>query len=172
MRLNRTLLTVCNKKRPEANSVCVCCIVLPLERYCLQEVKGPQLALDADISIKIADFCFRNEFTIGNKWGTFCGILPDTAPEHFQGQKYNGHEVGVWILRIILYTWVSEFLLVTHRTLRSCGNGQWAEYIIVPSACPWNVNTWSRNFSFSILAREAFKSKSWRINWWECGPWK
>lgn len=68
------------------------------------------MLLDADSNIKIADFGFSNEFSVGSKLDTFCGSPPYAAPELFQGKKYDGPEVDIWSLGVILYTLVSGSL--------------------------------------------------------------
>ena len=61
---------------------------------CLQ---AENLLLDANMNMKIADFGFSNYFTPGEQLATWCGSPPYAAPEVFEGKKYTGPEIDVWV---------------------------------------------------------------------------
>ncbi|KAL7750248.1 hypothetical protein RI367_004421 [Sorochytrium milnesiophthora] len=71
-----------------------------------RDLKAENLLLDANMNVKIADFGFSNQFEPGQRLNTWCGSPPYAAPELFQGQEYNGPEVDIWSLGVVLYVLV------------------------------------------------------------------
>lgn len=49
------------------------------------------------MNIKIADFGFSNFYTPGELLATWCGSPPYAAPEVFEGKKYTGPEIDIWV---------------------------------------------------------------------------
>ncbi|KDR79104.1 hypothetical protein GALMADRAFT_242968 [Galerina marginata CBS 339.88] len=68
-----------------------------------RDLKLENVLLDERCRVKLGDFGFTREFDRGNYMETFCGTTGYASPEMLQGQKYQGPEVDVWSLGIILY---------------------------------------------------------------------
>lgn len=49
------------------------------------------------MNIKIADFGFSNFYKRDELLATWCGSPPYAAPEVFEGKKYTGPEIDIWV---------------------------------------------------------------------------
>ncbi|CAH8664458.1 unnamed protein product [Heterobilharzia americana] len=115
---------VSHGKMNEKDARCKFRQIVSAVQYCHQkmivhrDLKAENLLLDAELNIKIADFGFSNYFSNSQKLDTFCGSPPYAAPELFLGRKYEGPEVDVWSLGVILYTLVSGTLPFDGKNLK------------------------------------------------------
>ncbi|CAL1527952.1 unnamed protein product [Lymnaea stagnalis] len=71
-----------------------------------RDLKAENLLLDANMSIKIADFGFGNFFEPNEQLATWCGSPPYAAPEVYEGKKYLGPQIDIWSLGVVLYVLV------------------------------------------------------------------
>lgn len=60
-------------------------------------IQAENLLLDANMNIKIADFGFSNYYATGELLATWCGSPPYAAPEVFEGKRYTGPEIDIWV---------------------------------------------------------------------------
>ncbi|XP_034405202.1 serine/threonine-protein kinase SIK2 isoform X2 [Cyclopterus lumpus] len=71
-----------------------------------RDLKAENLLLDGQMNIKIADFGFGNFFQPGEPLSTWCGSPPYAAPEVFEGQQYEGPQLDIWSMGVVLYVLV------------------------------------------------------------------
>ncbi|XP_067827071.1 serine/threonine-protein kinase SIK2-like isoform X2 [Heptranchias perlo] len=71
-----------------------------------RDLKAENLLLDSSMNIKIADFGFGNFYKPGEPLATWCGSPPYAAPEVFEGQQYEGPQLDIWSLGVVLYVLV------------------------------------------------------------------
>ncbi|XP_067910092.1 serine/threonine-protein kinase SIK2a isoform X3 [Heterodontus francisci] len=71
-----------------------------------RDLKAENLLLDSNMNIKIADFGFGNFYKPGEPLATWCGSPPYAAPEVFEGQQYEGPQLDIWSLGVVLYVLV------------------------------------------------------------------
>ena len=62
-----------------------------------RDLKAENLLLDSGMNIKIADFGFSNFWSPVGHLDTWCGSPPYAAPEVFEGAKYRGPEIDIWV---------------------------------------------------------------------------
>ncbi|XP_048368582.1 serine/threonine-protein kinase SIK2 isoform X1 [Sphaerodactylus townsendi] len=68
-----------------------------------RDLKAENLLLDNNMNIKIADFGFGNFYKSGEPLTTWCGSPPYAAPEVFEGQQYEGPQLDIWSMGVVLY---------------------------------------------------------------------
>ncbi|XP_018605421.2 serine/threonine-protein kinase SIK1 [Scleropages formosus] len=75
-----------------------------------RDLKTENLLLDANMNIKLADFGFGNFYHSGEPLSTWCGSPPYAAPEVFEGKEYQGPQLDIWSLGVVLYVLVCGLL--------------------------------------------------------------
>ena len=61
------------------------------------KLQAENLLLDGNFKIKLADFGFSNFYSLDGTLNTFCGSPPYAAPEVFEGKRYAGPEIDIWV---------------------------------------------------------------------------
>jgi len=75
-----------------------------------RDLKPENLLLDHRNNVKIVDFGLSNIYKNGLNFRTPCGSPCYAAPEMIQGKIYNGMQVDIWSVGVILYAMLCGFL--------------------------------------------------------------
>lgn len=122
----------------------------------LHWIQAENLLLDSNLNIKIADFGFSNFYTPGELLETWCGeyldlifvesfiksfVLgspPYAAPEVFEGKKYTGPEIDIWVRDKFSWFAMKWLLHSFYPNLKSLGV---VLYVLVCGALPFDGST-------------------------------
>nr|XP_023028596.1 serine/threonine-protein kinase MARK1-like [Leptinotarsa decemlineata] len=124
-----------------------------------RDLKDSNILLDSEMNIKVTDFGLSNEFTPGYELNTFCGSPHFAAPEIFLRIKYDGPEVDVWSLGVILFVLVTRTLPFDGPTLHELRKRVLSCEYEIPSY----VSTECGNILKTLLVRDRFKRASLEI---------
>lgn len=75
-----------------------------------RDIKVENILLDYNGNVKLADFGFSNFYKEGELMDTWCGSPQYCAPELYLAQLYEGPNVDIWSLGVVLYVLVCGYL--------------------------------------------------------------
>ena len=75
-----------------------------------RDLKLENILLDSNNQIKLSDFGFTREFEPHQLLRTRCGTTAYAAPEMLAGKPYQGPEIDIWSLGVILFVLVCGYL--------------------------------------------------------------
>ena len=85
-----------------------------------RDLKAENLLLDSNMNIKIADFGFSNFYKPNGFLSTWCGSPPYAAPEVFEGKKYVGPEIDIWVSFCEFFDETSVICIALHVDRCNC----------------------------------------------------
>ena len=77
---------------------------------CHRDLKPENILINEHKILKIIDFGLSNSYKYNKLLETPCGSPCYAAPEMLLGNKYNGLQIDIWSVGIILYAMVHGFL--------------------------------------------------------------
>ncbi|KAJ3363811.1 Protein kinase [Allomyces javanicus] len=102
-----------------------------------RDLKPENLLLDANKSLRIIDFGLSTMFQPNSLLETFCGSPFYAAPEMIAGRRYEGPEVDVWSLGVILFALVCGHLPFVNENVKEL----YKEIAAAKYTCPPHLST-------------------------------
>jgi MAP/microtubule affinity-regulating kinase len=139
-----------------------------------RDLKPDNILLDEADNVKLADFGLATWFMPGQKLEQVCGALAFRAPEIYLGRKYEGPQVDVWSLGIILY-----FMLAGALPFKGTTFGQLKMKVLKGRyALPYHLSASGGNLIHCLLSHDPARRPTvedvllhpWLSNTKECPP--
>lgn len=152
------------------------CQILSAVEYCHsrrivhRDLKTENLLLDANMDIKLADFGFGNFYNPGEPLSTWCGSPPYAAPEVFEGKAYEGPQLDIWSLGVVLYVLVCGSLPFDGPTLPSLRQRVLEGRFRIPFFMSRDCETLIRRMLVVDPAKRISIAQIWQHRWMQADP--
>ncbi|XP_069929219.1 serine/threonine-protein kinase SIK1 [Oryctolagus cuniculus] len=152
------------------------CQILSAVEYCHnrrivhRDLKTENLLLDANMDIKLADFGFGNFYNPGEPLSTWCGSPPYAAPEVFEGKEYEGPQLDIWSLGVVLYVLVCGSLPFDGPTLPSLRQRVLEGRFRIPFFMSRDCETLIRRMLVVDPAKRISIAQIWQHRWMQADP--
>lgn len=129
-----------------------------------RDLKIENIMIDQNDNVKIIDFGLSNFYDNKRFLQTFCGSLYFAAPELLMGKSYNGPEVDVWSLGVVLYVMLCGKVPFDDESVRDLQNKiKEANYILTVPLSPSATDLLSKilvsDSSIRLTVTEILKSE-------------
>ncbi|XP_040842610.1 serine/threonine-protein kinase SIK1 isoform X1 [Ochotona curzoniae] len=152
------------------------CQILSAVEYCHshrivhRDLKTENLLLDADMDVKLADFGFGNFYNPGEPLSTWCGSPPYAAPEVFEGKEYEGPQLDIWSLGVVLYVLVCGSLPFDGPTLPSLRQRVLEGRFRIPFFMSQDCESLLRRMLVVDPAKRITIAQIWQHRWVQADP--
>lgn len=147
-----------NEARKLFGQLCLAVAYIHSNGIVHRDLKLENILLDAQNQIKLSDFGFTREFEPHQFLRTKCGTTAYAAPEMLAGLRYQGSEVDIWSLGVILFVLLCGYLPFDDDNEPTM---QW-KIVNEPVLIPNNLSQEAQSLLSWILQKDASKRPSIR----------
>ncbi|XP_027785103.2 serine/threonine-protein kinase SIK1 isoform X1 [Marmota flaviventris] len=135
-----------------------------------RDLKTENLLLDSNMDIKLADFGFGNFYNPGEPLSTWCGSPPYAAPEVFEGKEYEGPQLDIWSLGVVLYVLVCGSLPFDGPNLPTLRQRVLEGRFRIPFFMSQDCETLIRRMLVVDPAKRITIAQIWQHRWMQADP--
>ncbi|KAM6162544.1 serine/threonine-protein kinase SIK1 [Erethizon dorsatum] len=139
-----------------------------------RDLKTENLLLDGNMDVKLAGkeghFGFGNFYKSGEPLSTWCGSPPYAAPEVFEGKEYEGPQLDIWSLGVVLYVLVCGSLPFDGPNLPTLRQRVLEGRFRIPFFMSQDCETLIRRMLVVDPAKRITIAQIWQHRWMQADP--